>query len=116
VLWADSPKGFEADLKGIKLAPREVQKWVAMKVLDDCQELEDVTDLNVLTVILKRKAAEATNRRHNALAAGSQNEQNPYYAEAALCEARHIVQLSGDVKLFNSINDPLTAWILTTIE
>ena len=109
-------KGFEADLKGIKLAPFEIQKWVALAVVEDCQELEGVNDLKVLATLLKRKAGDATNRRHAALAAGSKNEQNPYYAEAALCEARHLVQLSGDTSLFNSVNEPLMAWLRTTLK
>jgi hypothetical protein len=109
-------KGFEADLKGIKLAPIEVQKWVAMAVLEDCMELEDVNDLKVLAALLKRKAGDATNRRHAALAAGSENEQNPYYAEAALCEARHLAQLSGDKSFFNSVNEPLMVWFRATLK
>ena len=109
-------KGFDADLKGIKLAPFEIQKWVALAVVEDCQELEGVNDLKVFATLLKRKAGDATNRRHAALAAGSKNEQNPHYAEAALCEARHLVQLSGDTSLFNSVNEPLMAWLRATLK
>ncbi len=108
-------KGFEADLKGIKMASPEVQKWVAIAVVEDCQELEDVVDHKLLAELLKQKAAAATSRRHAALAAGSKNEQNPQYAEAALCEARHLVQLSGNVTLFNSVNEPLMEWLRSTL-
>jgi hypothetical protein len=106
-------KGFESDLNGIKKAPLEDQKWVVEKILSDCNAIEDVTDLGKLSDLLKRKSIEAKERRHAALKAGSQNEQNKYYAEATLCEARHLAQLTGDRAVFDLINGPLIAWMMS---
>jgi hypothetical protein len=106
-------KGFESDLNGIKKASIDDQKWVVEKILSDCESLEDISDLGVLSDLLKRKSKEAKERRHSALRAGSQNEQNKYYAEATLCEARHLAQLGGDRAIFDAINGPLVEWMMS---
>jgi hypothetical protein len=106
-------KGFESDLNGIKKASIDDQKWVVEKILSDCEALEDITDLGVLSDLLRCKSNEAKERRHAALMAGSQNEQNKYYAEATLCEARHLAQLGGDGAVFDAVNGPLITWMMS---